>query len=97
MKLNIQNLGPIESAQIDLSKDLIVISGQNNTGKTYLGYFVYYFLSNEPMVPIHSIPMISFFLMTYNNLLNAIVFIQYYNRINFTQLYKGLYAPRLLS
>ena len=34
-------------------------------------------------------------LLTDNNLLNAIVFVQYYNRINFTQLYQALYAPLL--
>ncbi|MFK7979985.1 MAG: hypothetical protein AB8G86_08390, partial [Saprospiraceae bacterium] len=36
MKLTVKNLGPIEEATIDLSKDLIVLTGQNNTGKTYL-------------------------------------------------------------
>ena len=36
MKLTVKNLGPIEEATVDLSKDLIVLTGQNNTGKTYL-------------------------------------------------------------
>ena len=36
MKLTVKNLGPIEEVTVDLSKDLIVLTGQNNTGKTYL-------------------------------------------------------------
>ena len=41
MKLNVKNFGAISSANIDLSKDLIIFTGQNNTGKTYLAYLVY--------------------------------------------------------
>jgi len=36
MKLTVKNLGPIEETTVDLNKDLIVLTGQNNTGKTYL-------------------------------------------------------------
>ncbi|MEM8524527.1 MAG: AAA family ATPase [Bacteroidota bacterium] len=36
MKLSIQNFGPISSAELDLSKDLIILTGENNTGKTYV-------------------------------------------------------------
>ncbi len=36
-----QNLGPLRDAEIDLSKDLIVLAGPNNSGKTYLAWSVY--------------------------------------------------------
>ena len=42
MIFTIENLGIIEKAEIDLSKDLIVLYGQNNTGKTSLAYSIYY-------------------------------------------------------
>ena len=35
MILNIENLGVVKKAQIDLSKKFIVFCGKNNTGKTY--------------------------------------------------------------
>ncbi len=41
MKLQIRNIGQIREAEIDLSKDFIVLCGANNTGKTYLAYTVY--------------------------------------------------------
>lgn len=41
MIFKVQNLGYIEEAEVDLSKDLIVLTGQNNTGKTYLAYAIY--------------------------------------------------------
>lgn len=41
MKLKVKNLGVIEEAEVDLSKDLIVLAGQNGTGKTYLAYTIY--------------------------------------------------------
>ncbi len=37
----VENLGPIREAEVDLSKDLIVLTGPNNTGKTYLAWAVY--------------------------------------------------------
>lgn len=36
-----QNLGPIRDAEIDLSKDLVVLAGPNNSGKTYVAWSVY--------------------------------------------------------
>jgi hypothetical protein len=36
-----QNLGPLRDAEVDLSKDLIVLAGPNNSGKTYLAWSVY--------------------------------------------------------
>jgi len=44
MIFNVENLGAIQHAEIDLSKDLILFCGHNNTGKTYLAYAIYYFL-----------------------------------------------------
>ncbi len=41
MKLKIKNLGIVENAEIDLSKNLIIFTGYNNTGKTYLNYLLY--------------------------------------------------------
>jgi len=41
MKINIENLGIIKNAEIDLSDDLIIFTGYNNTGKTYLNYILY--------------------------------------------------------
>ena len=41
MKITLENIGQIKKAEIDLSKDLIVLCGGNNTGKTYAAYTVY--------------------------------------------------------
>lgn len=41
MLFRIANLGPICEAELDLSKELLVLSGPNNTGKTYLTWAVY--------------------------------------------------------
>ena len=42
MIFKVKNLGYIEEAEVDLSKDLIVFTGHNNTGKTYLAYAIYF-------------------------------------------------------
>ncbi|WP_375560541.1 AAA family ATPase [Bernardetia sp. OM2101] len=47
MILTIKNLGTLKEAEIDLSKDLILLCGHNNTGKTYVAYAIYYFLEND--------------------------------------------------
>lgn len=47
MIFKVQNLGYIEEAEVDLSKDLIVLTGQNNTGKTYLAYAIYGLFNTE--------------------------------------------------
>lgn len=44
MKLKVKNLGPIEEVTIDLTKNLTVFCGPNNTGKTYAAYMIYGFL-----------------------------------------------------
>ena len=41
MKLQVENLGPISKAEVDLTKDFILLCGENNTGKTYLAYTIY--------------------------------------------------------
>ncbi|NJO14211.1 MAG: AAA family ATPase [Thioploca sp.] len=41
MEIKIENLGPIASGKLDLSKDLIVFTGPNNSGKSYLAYLIY--------------------------------------------------------
>ncbi len=43
MKFKINQLGPIQTAELELGK-LTVICGLNNTGKSYLSYSVYSFL-----------------------------------------------------
>lgn len=40
MKINFKNLGAIKEGTIDLNK-LNIFCGENNTGKTYLNYFLY--------------------------------------------------------
>ena len=41
MLLRLEHVGPLREAEIDLSKDLIILTGPNNTGKTYLAWSVY--------------------------------------------------------
>ncbi|MRG96186.1 AAA family ATPase [Polyangium spumosum] len=41
MRFRVENLGPLREAEVDLGKDLIVLTGPNNTGKTYLAWTVY--------------------------------------------------------
>jgi AAA domain, putative AbiEii toxin, Type IV TA system len=41
MLLRVKNLGPVRAAELDLSKPLIVLTGPNNSGKTYLAWVAY--------------------------------------------------------
>lgn len=41
MKLLLEEIGPVKRAEIDLDKNLIVLCGANNTGKTYIAYTIY--------------------------------------------------------
>ena len=41
MKLDIKELGYVKSVQLDLDKDLTILCGPNNTGKTYVAYAIY--------------------------------------------------------
>ncbi len=50
MKLKIKNLGIIKSVEADLSKDFIILTGTNNTGKTYLSYLIYGFYALKGML-----------------------------------------------
>jgi hypothetical protein len=45
MLFTVQNLGRLEEATIDLGKDLIVLTGPNNTSKTYVAHAIYGFCS----------------------------------------------------
>lgn len=46
MKIQIKNLGNIESGALDISKRLTVFCGPNNTGKTYVSYVIYSLLKS---------------------------------------------------
>ncbi len=41
MIFSVKNLGPIKEAKIDLSPKLILFTGPNNSGKTYLAFLIY--------------------------------------------------------
>ncbi|WP_437828965.1 AAA family ATPase [Sorangium sp. So ce1153] len=47
-----QNLGPIRDAEIDLSKDLVVLAGPNNSGKTYIAWSVYGLHRSRPALNV---------------------------------------------
>ena len=55
MKLLIENWGPIVSAEIDLTKRLIVFTGPNGTGKTYMSYLLYGLMSSIGVKPYSDI------------------------------------------
>jgi energy-coupling factor transporter ATP-binding protein EcfA2 len=41
MKINCKNFGPIKNGSVELSKELIIFCGANNSGKTYFSYLLY--------------------------------------------------------
>jgi hypothetical protein len=41
MKITVSNLGPIKSAEIRSNKDLLILTGPNNSGKSYVAYLLY--------------------------------------------------------
>lgn len=41
MKLTVKNLGVIKKGEVQLDKDLIIFTGENNSGKSYMSYVVY--------------------------------------------------------
>jgi AAA domain, putative AbiEii toxin, Type IV TA system len=53
MKFTLKNLGRLEEATIDLGKDLILLTGPNNTSKTYVAHAVYGFCKHfaAPLSP----------------------------------------------
>jgi hypothetical protein len=46
MRFTLRNLGRLEEATIDLGDDLIVLTGPNNTSKTYVAHAIYGFCRN---------------------------------------------------
>ncbi len=50
MFFRVENLGPLREAEVDLSKGLILLTGPNNTGKTYLAWSIYGLFRN-PSAP----------------------------------------------
>lgn len=55
MIFKVEKLGPVERAEIDLSKDLILLTGPNGTGKTYVAWAVYGFLQTWQGYPFTKI------------------------------------------
>lgn len=54
MKMKLTNVGAIKNLTLDLSKQMIILCGPNNTGKTYAAYSVYslrLFFSNSKLLP----------------------------------------------
>ena len=50
VKFRFRNIGPVKDAELELG-DLTVIAGRNNTGKTYIAYTLYGFLSMSRIFP----------------------------------------------
>jgi len=55
MKLTLRNLGRLREATIDLDKDLILLTGPNNTSKTYVAHAIYGF--GEEIFPIATLAL----------------------------------------
>lgn len=55
MRFTLKNLGRLEEATIDLSRDLIVLTGPNNTSKTYVAYAIYGLVSLAPSILAHDL------------------------------------------
>lgn len=53
MKLNIENLGIIKQAEIDMSKRFTLFCGRNSTGKTYASYVIHAFLEAGNVFMLH--------------------------------------------
>lgn len=48
MRLRVTDLGPVREAEIDLSKPLLILTGPNNSGKTYLSWVIYSLARTDP-------------------------------------------------
>ena len=72
MKFTFKNLGPIEKADLELG-DLTVISGGNNTGKTYIAHALYGFLNKGPVITMGGAACTSFFKNHFSELTNLTV------------------------
>ena len=44
MQIKLRNIGPLKQVEFEL-KDMTIICGENNTGKTYATYAMFGFLS----------------------------------------------------
>lgn len=55
MRFRVENLGPLREAEVDLSKDLILLTGPNNSGKTYLAWSVYGLTQYKPADDVPSL------------------------------------------
>ena len=51
MNIEINGLGVVKNAKIDLAKKLIVFTGLNSTGKTYVSYLIYALTSRQRLIP----------------------------------------------
>lgn len=47
MRVAVRSLGRLQSAEIDLDRDLILFTGPNNTSKTYVAYLIYGLASGD--------------------------------------------------
>ena len=51
MIIELNGLGAIKQARLDLTKKLTVFCGHNNTGKTYVAYVIYALTSRQKFTP----------------------------------------------
>lgn len=51
MKIEIKDLGYVKNVSLDLSKDLTILCGPNNTGKTYVSYAIYGLMNFRSELP----------------------------------------------
>jgi predicted ATPase len=51
MKVDIKELGFVKSVKLDLDKDLTILCGPNNTGKTYVAYAIYGLMKFRSKLP----------------------------------------------
>lgn len=51
MKVEIKELGYVKHVQLDLDKDLTILCGPNNTGKTYVAYAIYGLMKFRSEIP----------------------------------------------
>ncbi len=56
MEFTIKNFGPISEAVIDLSKDLIIITGENNSGKTFAANLIYSLFNQQYKIEDTELP-----------------------------------------
>ena len=58
MKITITNFGPIKKFEIDLAKDLFMIYGKNNIGKSYAMSVVYLIIKHFSSFSDHAEPFL---------------------------------------